>query len=76
MGTKKSVTEIVTDYYDGTTKIVQPESLRRLPMSLWNAALEVHTCRIYMQNTATYVFIFFFGIAVVWCLWTGLKLKK
>ena len=74
--TKKSVTEVVTDYYDGTTKIVQPESLRRLPMSLWNAALEVHTCRIYMHNTATYVFIFFFGIAVVWCLWTGLKLKK
>lgn len=74
--TKKSVTEVVTDYYDGTTKIVQPESLRRLPMSLWNAALEVHTCRIYMHNTATYIFIFFFGIAVVWCLWTGLKLKK
>lgn len=76
MDTKKSVTEIVTDYYDGTTKIVQPESLRRLPMSLWNVALEVHTCRIYMHNTATYIFIFFFGIAVVWCLWTGLKLKK
>ena len=74
--TKKSVTEVVTDYYDGTTKIVQPESLRRLPMSLWNVALEVHTCRIYMHNTATYIFIFFFGIAVVWCLWTGLKLKK
>ena len=75
-GTKKSATEVVTDYYEGTAKIAQPERLRHLPMSLWNVALEVHTCRIYMQNTATYVFIFFFGIAAVWCLWTGLKLKR
>lgn len=66
----------MTDYYEGTAKIAQPEWLRHLPMSLWNVALEVHTCRIYMQNTATYVFIFVFGIAAVWCLWTGLKLKR
>lgn len=73
--TKKSATEIVTDYYEGTTAIAQPKRLGRLPMSLWNVALEVHSARIYMPNTATYVFIFVFGIAAVWCLWTGRKIK-
>ena len=74
-GTKKSATEIVTDYYEGTTAIAQPERLGRLPMSLWNVALEVHSARIYMPNTATYVFVFLVGIAAVWCLWTGWRMR-
>ena len=73
--TKKSATDIVTDYYEGTTAIAQPERLGRLPMSLWNVALEVHSARIYMPNTATYVFVFLIGIAAVWCLWTGWRTR-
>lgn len=70
-GNKKTATAIVTDYYEGTERIVQPANMAHLPMSLWNVALEVHSGRIYMCNTATYFFIFLVGLAAVWCLWTG-----
>lgn len=67
---------IVAQYGKGTDAIVQPSELDTLPMSLWNLALEIHSGRIYMGAAATYVFVFFAGIGVVWCLWSGWKLRK
>lgn len=64
------------DYYNGTDAITQPAELSTLPMSLWNVALEVHSGRIYIGDSATLFFVFFAGIAVVWCLWSGWKLRR
>jgi hypothetical protein len=64
------------EYYNGTDAVVQPEELSALPMSLWSLALEIHSGRIYMGIAATYIFIFFAGIAAVWCLWSGWKSKR
>lgn len=64
------------DYYDGTSSISQPDSLRLLPMSLWNAALEVHSGRIYIGTLATLFFVFIVGAACAWCLWSGWKLRS
>ena len=60
----------------GTDAIAQPKSLSKLPMSLWNVALEVHTGRIYFGNSATYFFVFIMGAAALWCIWSGFKLRK
>ena len=64
------------EYYNGTDALPQPEILSTLPMSLWNVALEVHSGRIYIGIAATYVFVFIAGFAVVWCLWSGWKLRR
>lgn len=64
------------EYYNGTDVLPQPERFATLPMSLWNAALEVHSGRIYIGIAATYVFVFIAGIAIVWCLWSGWKLRR
>lgn len=64
------------DYYGGTAAIAQPERFATLPMSLWNVALEVHSGRIYIGTLATYIFVFFAGIAAVWCLWSGYRIRK
>lgn len=64
------------EYYRGTNAIHQPDRFAELPMSLWNFALEVHSGRIYMGQIATFVFIFVAGIAIIWCLWSGWKLRK
>ena len=73
------------EYYNGTDALPQPERFATLPMSLWNAALdmslwnaalEVHSGRIYIGIAATYVFVFIAGIAIVWCLWSGWKLRR
>ena len=64
------------EYYEGTDAVPQPAGLETLPMSLWNVALEVHSGRIYMGSAATYIFVFFAGIGIVWCLWSGWKLRK
>lgn len=69
-------TDFAVEYYDGTDAISQPEALETLPMSLWNLALEIHSGRIYMGTAATYVFVFFAGMAFVWCLWSGWKIRK
>lgn len=66
----------VVEYYKGTDAVPQPARLETLPMSLWNVALEVHSGRIYMGSAATYIFVFFAGIGIVWCLWSGWKLRK
>lgn len=63
------------DYYDGTSSIDQPERMSRLPMSLWNVALELHSGRLYIGSIATYIFVFVAGIAAVWCLWSGYRIR-
>ena len=65
---------VVVDYYEGTDVVEQPARLNCLPMSLWNVALEVHSGRMYMGAIATYVFIFFIGAAIFWCLLSGYKI--
>lgn len=66
----------VVEYYNGTSAISQPDELRILPISLWNVALEIHSGRIYIGNYATLFFVFFAGIASVWCLWSGWKVRR
>lgn len=68
--------EVVVGYDSGTDLINQPESLAKLPMSLWNVALEVHSGRIYFGNSATYFFIFLIGGLALWCLWSGFKIRS
>lgn len=67
---------VVAEYYDGTRSIPQPEWMSSLPMSLWNMMLEVHSGRIYIGSIATYIFVFVAGIAAIWALWTGYKLRR
>lgn len=64
------------DYYNGTDAIAQPEWMATLPISLWHLALEVHSGRIYIGSIATYIFIFFTGACLIWCLWSGWKLRR
>lgn len=66
---------IVVDYYGGTPTLPQPSFMSTLPMPLWNVALEVHSGRIYIGSAATYVFILIAGIAILWCLWSGWRLR-
>ena len=65
----------IVDYYDGTDTVRQPDGFADLPMSLWNVALEVHSGRFYIGSVATYVFIFIFGAAIIWCLISGYKIR-
>lgn len=67
---------VIAEYYDGTSAIKQPQWMNDLPMSLWNVALEIHSGRMFIGDIATYVFVFFTGLASVWCLWTGYKIRK
>lgn len=68
---------VVAEYYDGASSFVpQPEWMAELPMSLWNVALEVHTGRIFIGDIATYVFIFFTGLAAIWCIWSGYAIRR
>ena len=68
---------IVVEYNNGTDAAVMPSSLSTLPISLWNLALEVHTGRIYtLLGPATLIYIFFAGIAAIWCLYSGYKIRK
>ena len=54
-----------------------PESFSELPMSLWNVALEVHTGRIYtILGQGTLIFIFFAGLAAMWCIYSGYVIRK
>ena len=70
-------TPAVVEYNQGTDAAVMPSSLSTLPISLWNLALEVHTGRIYtLLGPATLIYIFFAGIAAVWCLYSGYKIRK
>ena len=67
----------IVEYYAGSSFIQMPEEMASLPMSLWNLALEVHTGRIYtILGPATLIYIFFAGLAALWCLWSGWKVRK
>lgn len=70
--------ECVVDYTEGSSFALQPDEFSNLSMSLWNTALEVHTGRIYMSSLASFIFIFFVGLFVLWCLISGyiLRLRK
>ena len=62
------------DYFTGTPFPAQPSNLEDRPMSLWNAALEVHTGRIYMGSIGSFAFIFIIGILLIIVLVSGKKL--
>lgn len=67
----------IVEYYKGTDAIPMPPHLSTLPISLWNLALEVHTGRIYtILGSGTLIYIFFAGIAAVWCLYSGYHIRK
>ena len=69
--------ECVAEYYTGTDFAPMPEELAGLPMSLWNLCLEVHTGRIYtILGQGTLIYIFFAGLAALWCLWSGYAIRK
>ena len=68
---------IVVEYNEGTADVPMPEELSTLPMSLWNLALEVHVGRIYtVLGPGTLIYIFFAGIAAIWSLYSGYKIRK
>lgn len=68
---------IIIDYYQGTSQITMPQQLSYLPMSLRNVALEVHTGRIYtFVPYASITYIPLIGLAILWCLWSGWKIRK
>ena len=68
--------ECVVNYSLGTDFASMPQWMASLPMSLRNVALEIHTGRMYTflgPTSALYVFII--GMAILWCLWTGWKIR-
>jgi hypothetical protein len=65
----------VVEYSKGTDRLSQPKNMSDLPISLWNLCLEIHSGRIYIGAAATLFFIFFAGLAAMWCLWTGYKIR-
>lgn len=67
---------VVVDYDAGTPALPQPAALRHRPMPLWNVALELHSGRLFFGAAATYFFIFIAGALVLWCLWSGWKVRR
>ena len=69
--------ECVAEYNMGTDFAPMPQELAALPMSLWNLCLEIHTGRIYtLLGQGTLIYIFFAGLAAIWCLWSGYVIRK
>lgn len=66
---------VIAEYYEGTSFVPQPANMNKLPMSLWNVALEVHSGRIFIGSIATYIFIFVMGFLALWCLWSGYRIR-
>lgn len=66
---------IIIDYNSGTSKLKMPEWMETMPMSLRNVALEIHTGRIYPFGFGGMLYIFLIGLALVWCLWSGWKIR-
>lgn len=67
----------IVEYEKGTDSVPMPEEFSALPMSLWNLALEIHTGRIYtLLGKGTLVYIFFAGLAAMWCIYTGFVIRK
>ncbi len=69
--------EVIADYKKGCDNLVQPHWMSTLPMSLRNVSLEIHTGRIYtfLGGGVTF-YIFVIGLALLWCLWSGWKIRK
>lgn len=68
---------LVVEYNQGTADLKMPAGFTCLPMSLWHLALEVHTGRIYtLFGPGTLVFIFFAGLAAMWCLYSGYVIRR
>lgn len=66
---------IFVDYNSGTSKLKMPEWMETMPMSLRNVALEIHTGRIYPFGFGGMLYIFLIGLALIWCLWSGWKIR-
>lgn len=66
---------VIVDYNSGTSLLKMPEWMETLPMSLRNVALEIHTGRIYPFGFGGMLYIFLIGLALVWCLWSGWKIR-
>ena len=64
---------VVVLYDSGTDAVPQPESLRRMPMSLWQYALEAHTGRLFFGNIATWFYVLLAGAVVLWSVFTGYR---
>ena len=68
---------IVAEYDDGNQSLPQPDSLRNLPMSLWQLALEIHTGRIYnLFGLAPLIWVFLAGFLALWLLISGWKIRQ
>jgi hypothetical protein len=69
---------LLCTYGEGTDRLLQPESLSSLPMSLWNLALEVHTGRIFtfLGTIGSFLYIFVIGLLAVWLLTTGWIIRR
>lgn len=68
--------ECVVNYAEGCNSIAMPQWMATLPMSLRNVALEIHTGRMYtFLGPTSVLYIFIVGAAVLWCLWTGWKIR-
>lgn len=69
-------TPLVVDYQQGIPTLPMPSSMRILPMSLRHLCIEIHTGRIYtFIGKANILFIFFMGLLIMWCIWSGKMLK-
>ncbi|MCF0236000.1 MAG: PepSY domain-containing protein [Bacteroidaceae bacterium] len=68
---------LVVEHFGGTPLLPQPEAMRHLPISLWNAALELHNGRLYtfLVEPALF-FIFLAGAMVLVVLYSGWRLRK
>ena len=68
--------EYVVDYNTGCKSIKMPVTMQKLPMSLRNLSLEIHTGRIYtFLGIGNVLYIFIIGLAILWCLWSGWKIR-
>ena len=68
---------LIVDYNSGTNGLKMPVWMSYLPMSLNHVCLEIHTGRIYtFLGKGNILYIFIIGLAIIWCLWSGWKLRS
>lgn len=69
--------DIVCTYDHGTDALRQPSWMARLPISLWQLALEVHTGRIYtFLGPVRLIYFFFASLLTLAILWSGWAIRK
>lgn len=67
---------IVVDYNKGNKDVPQPAAFQKLPMSLWNLMLEIHTGRIFtILGKSTMIYVFLLGMLTLWLLHSGWKIR-